>query len=223
MNEVFEKDAAVLWRRILRTDPREILGKESERLLNRNWGDRVAQPGFLGAEYAPGGLVFVSMNPGSGGDGMGPEDLDQYRALESFRNARDTDIGESFRNLNGELSRLMPTWKIYQRFVEPVLKFGDLSLSDAGYLNLLKWRTKERSGLNRLYDLSWKDHTREQVELLDPGVVVVIGVDASRAFSQQYSVPTLFSIPLIIGGNIGPNGRAALEDIKQWFETNRSR
>ena len=46
--------------------PGSYLGNESTRLKNRNWADRLPQPGYRGLRYRPGGLVFVSMNPGAG-------------------------------------------------------------------------------------------------------------------------------------------------------------
>ena len=54
----------MLWRRILAADPEVVFGTEA-RLMNRNWADGLPQPGYMGAQYRPGGLVFVSMNPGA--------------------------------------------------------------------------------------------------------------------------------------------------------------
>jgi hypothetical protein len=47
-------DAALLWRRILTTEPHVIFGPEAQRLLNRNWADRLPQPGYMGLRYRPG-------------------------------------------------------------------------------------------------------------------------------------------------------------------------
>jgi len=66
MDTEFHKSLALHWRETLRLDPEAIFGSEAKRLLNRNWGDRVPQPGYVGINYRPGGLVFVSMNPGGG-------------------------------------------------------------------------------------------------------------------------------------------------------------
>jgi hypothetical protein len=79
---------ALLWRRILTADPDAIFGPGASRLLNRNWADRLPQPGYVGARYRPGGLVFVSMNPGGGPkQGLGADDQRQNGALQCLRDA----------------------------------------------------------------------------------------------------------------------------------------
>ena len=81
-------NAALLWRRILTADPDSIFGTESSRLMNRNWADRLTQPGYLGLRYRSGGLVFVSMNPGAGPQaGLSADDQRQYGALKRLRGA----------------------------------------------------------------------------------------------------------------------------------------
>ena len=60
-----------------------------------------------------------------------------------------------------------------------VLRAAGVGFSQLAYVSLLKWRTTARSGLARLYALSWDHHTREQLELLAPSRVIAIGSDAS--------------------------------------------
>lgn len=207
--------AARLWREILRTDPDAIFGAETARLLNRHWADRLAQPGYIGTRYGPGGLVFVSMNPGAGPqDGFSPEDVRQYRALEGLRDAHDAALCPAFDELTTALADIMPTWKIHRNFVVPVLAAARVDFSQVAYINLLKWRTKASSGLARLYAISWQAHTRAQLELLAPSRVVAIGSDAGRAFLRHADRPVAFDfIPRVIGNNVGAEGRAALARI----------
>lgn len=63
-------DLAVLWRRILQTDHERLLGLDFDRLQNRSWGDQLAQPGYVGPGYRPGGLAFEFI----GGEGARGED-----------------------------------------------------------------------------------------------------------------------------------------------------
>lgn len=58
--------SALLWQRILRTDPDMLFQDIGSQLLNRHEFDRLAQPGYVGPQYRPGGLLFISMNPGAG-------------------------------------------------------------------------------------------------------------------------------------------------------------
>ncbi len=204
--------AALLWRGILRTDPDAIFESEAARLLNRNWADRLPQPGYIGARYRSGGLVFVSMNPGAGPrEGFSAEDVRQYRALERLRDADDGDLRAVFDDFTTVLADIMPTWKIHRNFVVPVLDAAQLDFTQVAYVNLLKWRTKASSGLARLYAISWHNHTRAQLELLAPSRVIAIGSDAGRAFQRHYAGAVDFDfIPRAIGNNVGPAGRAAL-------------
>ena len=207
--------AALLWRGILRTDPDAIFGKEASRLMKRNWADRLAQPGYMGQGYRPGGLVFVSMNPGAGPqDGLSTDDQRQYAALQRLRDADEGAALAAFDELTQALADIMPGWKIHQNFVAPVLCAAGLDFPQVACLNLLKWRTTASSGLARLYALSWDHHTREQLELLAPSRVVAIGSDAGRAFQRHHTGAVDFDfIPRAIGNNVGPAGRAALARI----------
>ena len=207
--------AALLWRGILNTDPEAIFRLEVSRLLNRNWADRLPQPGYMGARYRPGGLLFVSMNPGAGPQGgLSAEDQRQYGGLQRLRDADESGVRAAFDELMLVLADIMPGWKIHRNFVAPVLSAAALDFSEVAYVNLLKWRTTASSGLARLYELSWNHHTRDQVELLAPGRVIAIGSDAGRAFRKHYATPVEFdSIPRAIGNNVGPAGRAALARI----------
>ncbi len=207
--------AALLWRRILTTDPEAIFGAEALRLMNRNWADRLPQPGYMGARYWPGGLVFVSMNPGAGPQhGLSVDDQRQYGALQRLRDADEDAARAGFDELTQVLADIMPGWKIHQNFVAPVLQAAALDFSEVAYVNLLKWRTTASSGLTRLYALSWDHHTREQLELLAPSRVIAVGSDAGRAFQRHFTGAVDFDfIPRAIGNNVGPAGRVALARI----------
>lgn len=220
MDSAFHKSLALHWRDTLLLDPEKIFGSEAERLLNRNWGDRVPQPGYVGPNYRPGGLIFVSMNPGGGPkEGLGDEDLRMYEALQRLRNCKTAQAIKSFAALAHLLQAVMPTWKIYKVFVAPVLEYSHSDFSAVAYLNLLKWRTKKSHSLRSLYKLSWDNHTRQQVELLRPSTVVALGTDAGTAFRRFYTNDIQFqAIPRVIGNNIGQPGRDALGQIKKWFE-----
>lgn len=208
-------NAALLWRRILTADPDAIFGAEASRLMNRNWADPLPQPGYMGQRYLPGGLVFVSMNPGAGPqDGLSVDDQRQYSALQRLRDADEAAALAAFDELTQVLAGIMPGWKIHQNFVAPVLRAAGLDFSQVAYVNLLKWRTTASSGLARLYALSWDHHTREQLDLLAPSRVIAIGSDAGRAFQRHSTACVDFDfIPRAIGNNVGPAGRVALARI----------
>jgi hypothetical protein len=217
MNE--RTELAELWRKILQTDPETLFHSELGRLQNRSWGDRIAQPGYVGPNYRPGGVAFVSMNPGGGrGTGLGREDLLQYEALKQLRDCTDAEAAEKFEALTTILQQIMPTWTIIQRFVDPILLGSGIAFSLIAYFNLLKWRTSDSSNLKKLYEISWHHHTQEQVRILAPSVVIAIGVDAGNAFRRHHTELVHFDvIPRVIGNNIGEPGRQAIRQIGTWL------
>ena len=112
----------------------------------------------------------------------------------------------------------MPTWKIIQRFVDPILQQTAIEFSSISYFNLLKWRTSKSNNLNKLYDRSWKHHTAEQVHLLRPSIVIAVGVDAGKAFRRHHTDLVQFDvIPRVIGDNIGEPGKEAIRRICSWL------
>jgi hypothetical protein len=214
-------ELALLWQRILRTDAQTLFGADASRLQTRGWGDRIAQPGYVGCEYAQGGLVFVSMNPGGGREKDGPnaDDVRQYDVLNRLRDDGTDSMVPTFYELMTVLGEIMPGWKIYRNFVAPVLDSAGVSFQKVAYFNLLKWRTESSSGLNRLYDVSWHDHVREQLELLAPSTVIAVGSDAGKAFRRHHQKTIHFDvIPRVIGNNVGGPGREALARIDTWFK-----
>lgn len=210
---------AQIWRKILSADPIEIFGAEAGRLQNRSWGDQLPQPGYVGSAYRPGGLAFISMNPGGGrGDGLGAADLLQYEALRQLRDCPEAEIARRFAALMEVLRRIMPTWTIVQRFVDPILAQTSLDFFSIAYFNLLKWRTSQSNGLSRLYDLSWHHHTAAQIQLLAPSIVIAVGVDAGKAFRRHHTELLYFDvIPRVIGNNIGEPGKEAIRRICRWL------
>jgi hypothetical protein len=208
-----------LWRKILRTDPSQLFDSDAPRLQNRSWGDQLAQPGYVGRDYKSGGLAFVSMNPGGGrAAGLGSTDLRQYEALIRLRDCDDAEIGTRYDALTDVLEEIMPAWSIIQRFVEPILLQTATSFRSIAYFNLLKWRTSTSNNLSDLYDISWREHTSEQLRLLRPNVVIAVGVDVGKAFRRHCADSPHFDvIPRVIGNNIGEPGKEAIRRICVWL------
>jgi hypothetical protein len=224
MDVAFRSALAEQWQRILRLDPDTIFREERGKLLQRNWGDRLAQPGYVGMGYSPGGIAFVSMNPGAGDqEGLSPYDLQQYALLQALRDAPEGQRVEKFNELTTTLAEVMPIWRIFKVFVSPVLTSTRVGFESVAYLNLLKWRTSQSNSLQKLYAKSWTSHVADQFRLLRPSKVVAIGVDAGKAFRELYTYKIAIEvIPRVIGNNIGVPGREALARIDTWFNAAES-
>jgi hypothetical protein len=195
------EEAARLWQAILRTDTGTLFGETyAPRLLNRPHGfDQIAQPGYIGAEYS-GRLVFVSMNPGNGVDGLSEDDLEQYPALERLRDAGPHELVSVFQQLNNILAEITPHWKIYKKLVAPILSGAGIPVSQIAYLTLLQWRTEKSNGLRPLYDRCWKAHTQAQMDLLKPRMIILLGKSAGRAFRSYIDAASTSNVHIIPRG-----------------------
>lgn len=218
MDSKLRRELIQLWQKILKTEPEKLFGDLNELLQNRNWGDRIPQPGYVGKLYAKGGVVFVGMNPGGGpNDGLSERDIELYRGLENLRESDVRNSAKQFELVNSLLASSIPTYKYARTYVVPVLQGSGMHMTDVAYLNLLKWRTRSKTSvanLNKLYDRSWYDHTGKQIELLAPRLVVAVGSDAGRAFKRHTAeVPTVEVIPRVIGNNIDSRGKEVIKRI----------
>lgn len=213
---------ARLWQRILNTDREALFGTQFNRLRNQNLGDAIAQPGYVGERYDQTRIMFVGMNPGVGPqEGLGPENLRQFEALQNLREAEEDNLVAAFIELTNVLTTIMPTWRIFQNFVEPILNCANLDFTEVAYLNLLKWRTERRNkSFNSLYDISWNAHTREQIEVLSPRIVIAIGISAGRAFRRHHVADIHVDEIRRVFNNVGPSGREAIARICEWLRAN---
>jgi hypothetical protein len=174
-NDDFRTELAILWQSILQADPALTFGTSVEWLVHRNYGDEIPQPGFVGTKYREGGILFLAMNPAGGTkDGLGDSDQKQYEKLLCLRDASNENALRAFNELMDHLLPFMETWKIILNYVNPLLNKGGLTIKDVAYVNLMKWRTLKGANLNRLYDISWEAHTHDQLNMLNPGVIIAI-------------------------------------------------
>jgi hypothetical protein len=205
-------ELSMLWQEISNRKSVEVLGDGAQMLRNSNPGDNLPQPGFVGAKYRSGSVLFIAMNPG--GKGLSAETAQVHQVIEQLQCASAGSLLDAFEALNGVHRIVVPNWKIFVNFVRPILDCTGLTIDDIAYINLLKWRT--RSGVKprefqRLYESSWQAYTQRQVAKLIPGAVVAIGSDAGKAFAKLCPHhPYLSSIPRAIGNNVRPETTSAI-------------
>lgn len=165
---------AKLWREIAQEEPPPILAASG--LLYDESHHRLPQPGFVGERYEPGGLLIMGLNPASGGDGLSKGDLKQYDLLRNLQTSEDVSLIAHFEAFTSHLADFMPAWNIIRNNgVTDILKARRMSFDDVAYLNVCKWRTKDKPPTDRILGESWIQ-TRKQVELLDPREVIILGI-----------------------------------------------
>ena len=168
-------DIATLWREVALLTPGPLL-RASGNLHDREHSfDRLPQPGFVGRSYAKGGFLILGLNPAAGGDGTSPDDLRQYKLLKFLAEATDANVMGAFEELMTHLGRFMPRWNIIKNNgINAILNAHQLSIDEVAYLNVCKWRTKSSNLSVGVKAESWCE-TKEQIELLQPGRILVLG------------------------------------------------
>jgi len=201
-------ELAELSREILRTNPMALFGERHYRLQP---GDSLPQPGYVGLEYERKGILLIGMNPGGKNSSeISSNDEEQYFILKQIRSSSRGATLESFDRLNEALSRTMPTWKLFNNYVRRHLDQCDTELVSVAYLNLLKWRTMNSSGLGSLCSISWEAHTQRQIELLQPSTIVCLGTGVARFVNGKLPGTKIHTIPRMRGDNIGRKGLMAI-------------
>ena len=220
-NKLDRTRIARLWQSILAiTERRELLfGELTSRLLDRHPEDRIPHPGFVGSHYVPGGLLFLGMNPGAGGNGLDPDELLHYHLLKQLQNATPQTLVQAFQNLIEYDTRWYPSIRIMQVIVQPVLAGAGLTYDSIAYINVLKWRTAGSSGLMPLYKISLAAHTLAQLAELNPATIAVLGVGVAKClaklpeFQDRYGKRCI-TIPRQRGDyRLPPEGHAAVVKI----------
>jgi len=100
---------------------------------------------------------------------------------------------------------------LYRNFIQPIVDHAGLDVGQIAFLNLLNWRTVPKARMRKLYHISWKAHSRAQIELLQPSVIICLGAGVGRALQRLYcGGARCFALRRVIGDRIGRDGR---EDI----------
>ncbi len=220
MNAQLKRDLAELWQKILRTDPKRLFGKRHTVIRDYNEDDWIAQPGYVGAQYPIGGLAFVAANPGGQKrDDIGGEDTEQYRLLKRLRSAASARRIKAFDELNRDLARSMKKWRIYERYVAALLEGLPISFSHVAFLNLVKWRTTGETLPRSLLEISWRTHTRDQLELLQPSLVISLGKSRAGPFiDEHYAAIRNITIPRTRGDlGLSDKSKAAIKSAREYL------
>jgi hypothetical protein len=182
-NTRFKHRLAQLWAEIIKADAEKLFGCDSHLLRNESADDRTAQPGFVGARYRRGGLLFIGMNPGGRVGRMTAADQPQFRLLKALRNASTGTRLAKFVELNRALSQSMQAWAVCKP-AKRILEALGLSFSQIAFLNLVKWRTRGERVSARVLRKSWECQVSAQIELLEPCGIVSLGKAAGKAVNR---------------------------------------
>lgn len=143
----------------------------------------LAAPGWVGADWRPGGTIFVAINPGGGGDLYRAASNDErlYRAIQAFKDAGPTAHAAALAKLSQVWIDIQQTHNI-RRVINPVLQAMRSTAQSAAFLNILPFRTRENKAAGaKALSRAWALGTSHQVAALAPRRIVALGYKARDA------------------------------------------
>jgi len=165
-------------------------GASSEEFPSGQWlridseTDRLAQPGFVGANYPLGGILLLAKNFGRWGGRLSRVDVPYLAALMNMRDGFPSRLS-AFQGLNRVFEETAPYWDFYRKELKPLLDALSRNLSGVAQINLVNWRIWGRIR-EPVYAVSWK-YTMAQLAALDPGLIVVLGKDTAEQLEKRYT------------------------------------
>lgn len=173
-----------------------------------------AAPGWVGADWMPGGTLLVAINPGGGGDKyrINPTDRKLYDAIRFFRDAPEPRQAKLMRRMSDIAIEVQASHNI-RRVVNAVFDAGGLPPPHWAFLNVLPFRTREDKRARKAeLQRAWRKATGRQVEALAPRRIVALGQKAYDAMLAAGADPSgILCLPRARGDNfITPKAQEAL-------------
>ena len=140
------------------------------------------QPGWVGPEYQPGqGVVVVLQNPGVGGIKRDDDEVQYQTALSALS---DNPTADEYMQFLHVVLGMVPNWRMWKRHVSSVVE-GCLSPRQIAWLNAVKFRTPDNAALKANEKRHGRqDHLKQELQLLQPLLIVTIGEPAREAIVQ---------------------------------------
>lgn len=188
-----------IYHEVANVDARRIYGAAIERKipLHQHADALVPAVGWVGSEYRRGGVAFVAINPGGGGDAYDEpraDDVHLYALMRAFRDAPPHEVQARFAELSDGWIDIQVANHGIHGPVSLVLKALGRNVHEAAFLDLVPVRTrKDGMPTKAMVTESWRLSSGRLLAALQPGLVVFLGVKAHRAFSRlgvELGVPT---------------------------------
>lgn len=198
-------------------DRRDIFGVDDPRPINLPEDAATMFAGAIGSRYRPGGLVFLAINPGGGGDSYTrrtPEDELFYPMLQAFKSSDEATCRMAdFEAINRAFAEALRRWNLW-RILAPCLDAAGMDLDETAYLNAVPYRTRNdaepRVAVKRI---AWERLTGPTIDLMAPRFVVALGMKAGSVLKRFYQGSAeLFIVPRSIGdSHVSAAARAEID------------
>lgn len=171
--------------------------------LNLQSDARVPFLGFCGPRYKEGGVVFLAINPGGGGDAYAsrtPQDIELIPLIERFVAATPEVAPKAFEMMCTSYSAQVQTWNLW-RILRPTLEACRTTIEHVSYLNLFPYRTaRDIRPSSRALHTAWLDVVTPLLQALQPSMLVALGKKAGTVAERSYQATTpLYVVPRTIG------------------------
>lgn len=114
----------------------------------------------------------------------------------------------------------MKNWNIYQRYIREIFEGMDIGFSEVAYVNLVKWRTIGESMPRPLLKISWEAHTRDQLVMLRPSLIISLGKSVAGPFIEEFYDEQAYNItiPRTRGDlHLSPESKAAIVRARRYL------
>ena len=169
--------------------------------------------GFVGEDYA--GVLFLGMNPGRGVS-RGPNERDYFAEVVRFSEAKSEQsalrIGKRVLAEERRMALLDP-WPLHAQFILPLLDRArtlgvSLMLDHVARLNVARSKTIDDSEklTPRMARICFDAHTREQIVMLAPRVIVCRYKGAAD-WLREWGADVVDGIPVAVVSGLAPSRR----------------
>ena len=184
---------ATQWRDCVRISREEVFGAADEKCTPRHLLDDAAVmfAGYVGVDWRPAdGLLLLAINPGGGGDAYEhrtPEDREFIPVLRRFKEARGSEVLESFERVNLAFVRIVKGWSIWN-ILDATLHAAGVELKEVAYMNIVPYRTRNNTEPPvAARERGWKQIVEPSLHHLAPRAIVAIGKRAGRVVDRWYT------------------------------------
>jgi hypothetical protein len=196
----------------------EIFGRDepSSRPLNLPSDAATMFAGYVGKKFTPGrGIVILGINPG-GGDAYltrTAEDEAFYPILREFKTAQRQHVLTAFERVNDAFVKIVQAWNLW-RILEPTLEAAGRDISEAAYMNVVPYRTRQdKVPPSEARRSAWYKVVAPTLTLLLPRAVITLGKKAGAIVDALAPRDLeIYCVPRTIGDTYISEGARAIHE-----------
>ena len=185
---------ACLWWDLMQIPAREFFTDQPDRMvIGSSPHGTIMSPGYVGRHYEPGGWLLVGNYPAGGTatsiERPNPTDERLYRSFLDLAAAEtDEDRLACFETMSATWIELQCMYPIYKTLFMPVLHAGKKSDDDIAFINAFPFRCRDNIGPSvGMYSAAWRLAVSQQIQALQPGKIIALGVATGKAIQRFYN------------------------------------